>query len=31
MRPLPPFVVELFEAGGLVPWVGRQLGDRPGR
>jgi 3-isopropylmalate/(R)-2-methylmalate dehydratase small subunit len=24
-RPLPPFVLELLQAGGLVPWVGGQL------
>jgi 3-isopropylmalate/(R)-2-methylmalate dehydratase small subunit len=28
-RPLPPFVLELLQAGGLVPWVGGQLA-RPG-
>src|SRR5262245_5099393 len=28
-RPLPPFVRELLQAGGLVPWVGEQL-SHPG-
>ena len=24
-RPLPPFVAELLDAGGLVPWIGERL------
>jgi len=28
-EPLPPFVVEIVDAGGLVPWVARQLEGAP--
>jgi 3-isopropylmalate dehydratase small subunit len=26
-RPLPQFMVELLEAGGLVPWISKRLGE----